>query len=275
MTSNRDPLGNFRQCFGAPRALIGVLHVGALPGTPRAHDTIDALIDIALTEAKIYRDAGFTALVIENTHDRPYLKGTVGPEITAAMTVIAREVKREVALPLGIQVLAGANREAIAVAHASGADFIRAEGFVFAHVADEGVIESCAADLLRYRRAIGADRVLVFTDIKKKHSAHAITADVSIVETAKAAEFFLADGVIVTGVSTGEPASPDEVRDVAESVRMPVLVGSGITPANLPQFATAHGFIVGSSVKQGSVWSNPMDVEAVRAVAGAFAGLRV
>jgi membrane complex biogenesis BtpA family protein len=275
MTSNRDPLDNFRECFGAPRALIGVLHVGALPGTPRAHDTVDALIDIALTEAKIYRDAAFTALAIENTHDRPYLKGAVGPEITAAMTAIAREVKREIALPLGIQVLAGANREAIAVAHASGADFIRAEGFVFAHVADEGVIESCAGDLLRYRRAIGAERVLVFTDIKKKHSAHAITADVSIVETAKAAEFFLADGVIVTGVSTGEPASPDEVRDVAESVRMPVLVGSGITPANLSRFASAHGFIVGSSVKQGGVWSNPMDVEAVRAVAGAFAGLRV
>jgi membrane complex biogenesis BtpA family protein len=275
MTSNRDPLDNFRACFAAPRALIGVLHVGALPGTPRAHDRIDALIDLALTEATIYRDAGFTALVIENTHDRPYQKGAVGPEITAAMTAIAREVKREIALPLGIQVLAGANREALAVAHATGADFIRAEGFVFAHVADEGVIEACAADLLRYRRAIGADRVLVFTDIKKKHSAHAITADVSITETAKAAEFFLADGVIVTGISTGEPASPDEVRDVAESVQMPVMVGSGITPANLPRFATAHGFIVGSSVKQGGVWSNPIDVEAVRAVAGAFTQLSV
>ena len=278
MTSNRrtrsDPLSAFRECFGAPRALIGVLHVGALPGTPRAFQSIEALIDTALTEARIYRDAGFTALAIENTHDRPYLKGGVGPEITAAMTAFAREVKREISLPLGIQVLAGANREALAVAHASGADFIRAEGFVFAHVADEGVIESCAADLLRYRRAIGAEHVLVFTDIKKKHSAHAITADVSIVETAKAAEFFLADGVIVSGVSTGEPASPNEVHDVAHSVRAPVLVGSGITPANIQQFASAHGFIVGSSVKQGGVWSNQLDPAAVRSVARAFDGLR-
>jgi membrane complex biogenesis BtpA family protein len=270
----KEPRSAFRECFGAPRALIGVLHVGALPGTPQARLSIDDLIELALTEANIYRDAGFTALAIENTHDRPYLKGGVGPEITAAMTAIAREVKREIGLPLGIQVLAGANREAIAVAHASGADFIRAEGFVFAHVADEGVIESCAAELLRYRRAIGAERVLVFTDIKKKHSAHAITADVSIVETAKAAEFFLADGVIVTGASTGEPASPDEVHDVARGVRVPVLVGSGITPANLQQFASAHGFIVGSSVKEGGVWWNPIDREAVRAVAGAFGELR-
>ena len=197
-------------------------------------------------------------------HDRPYLKGGVGPEITAAMTAIAREVKRETGLVLGIQVLAGANREALAIAHASGADFVRVEGFVYAHVADEGVIESCAGELLRYRRAIGAERVLVFADIKKKHGAHAITADVSIVETAKAAEFFLADGVIVTGAATGEPASPDEVRDVVRAVRVPVLVGSGITPANLAQFSTAHGFIVGSSVKQGGVWCNPLDRDAVR-----------
>jgi membrane complex biogenesis BtpA family protein len=250
-----------------------MLHLGALPGTPAASQSIETLIEAALTEAKIYKDAGFTALAIENMHDRPYLKGGVGPEITAAMTALARDVKRETGLPLGVQVLAAANREALAIAHAAGADFVRVEGFVYAHVADEGVIESSAGDLLRYRRAIGAERVLVFADIKKKHSAHAITADVSIVETAKAAEFFLADGVIVTGASTGEPASPDEVRDVVRAARVPVLVGSGVTAANLPQFSTAHGLIVGSSVKQGGVWCNPLDRDAARAVARAFAGL--
>ena len=267
----RDALSIFSACFGAPRALIGMLHLGALPGTPSASHSVETLIQLALTEARIYRDAGFTALAIENMHDRPYLKGGVGPEITAAMTALAREVKRDTGLALGIQVLAGANREALAIAHASGADFVRVEGFVYAHVADEGVIESCAGELLRYRRAIGAERVLIFADIKKKHAAHAITADVTLVETAKAAEFFLADGVIVTGPTTGEPASADEVRDVAQAVRAPVLVGSGVTPANLARFSTAHGFIVGSSVKQGGVWCNPLDRDAVRALAGAFA----
>src|SRR5437879_11621759 len=107
---------------------------------------------------------------------------------------------------MGVQVPAAANREALAVALACGADFVRGEGFVFAHVADEGLIESSAGDLLRYRRAIGAGEVRVFADIKKKHAAHALTADVDLVETAHAAEFFLADAVIVTGPSTGRPA---------------------------------------------------------------------
>ena len=270
-----DTLAAFHQCFGASRALIGVLHVGALPGTPSAVRPIDTLIRQMLDEARIYRDAGFTALVIENMHDRPYLKGGVGPEITAAMTALAREAKRETGLVIGIQVLAGANREAIAVAHAGGADFVRVEGFVFAHVADEGLIESCAGGLLRYRRAIGAERVLVFADIKKKHSAHAITEDVSITETARAAEFFLADGVIVSGAATGVPASPDEVRDVAEAVSVPVLVGSGITAGNLECYASAHGFIVGSSVKRAGLWSNALDADAVHAVVGAFHQLSV
>jgi uncharacterized protein len=271
--AGKEALTAFRDCFGAPRALVGMLHLGALPGTPSASHSVETVIQQTLAEARIYRDAGFTALAIENMHDRPYLKGGVGPEITAAMTAVAREVKRETGLVLGIQVLAAANREALAIAHASGADFVRVEGFAFAHVADEGVIESCAGDLLRYRRAIGAERVLVFADIKKKHSAHAITADVSIVETARAAEFFLADGVIVTGATTGEPASPEEVRGVVGAVRVPVLVGSGITPANLSRFTTARGFIVGSSVKEGGVWCNPIDREAVQALAGAFAEL--
>jgi uncharacterized protein len=271
--ADKNALSTFAERFGARRALIGVLHAGALPGTPSGCYPIEQLIEHTIAEARIYRDAGFTGLILENTHDRPYLKATVGPEITAAMTALAQEVKRETGLALGIQVLAGANREAIAIAHAAGADYVRVEGFVFAHVADEGVIESCAGELLRYRRAIGAGRVLIFADIKKKHSAHAITADVSVVETARAAEFFLADGVIVSGVSTGEPASPDEVRDVAGTVGVPVLVGSGITAANLTRYSTAHAFVVGSSVKQGGVWTNPLDPDAVHAVADAFAGL--
>ena len=268
-----DPNSLFRERFRASRVLIGMLHVGALPGTPTANHSVDQLIQQMVAEARVYRDAGFTALAIENMHDRPYRKGGVGPEVTAAMTVVGREVKRETGLPLGVQVLAGANREALAVAHAIGAEFVRVEGFVFAHLADEGLIESCAGELLRYRRQIGAERVLVFADIKKKHSAHAITADVSLAETAQAAEFFLADGVIVTGAATGAEASDADVLAVRQAVSLPVLVGSGITPANLSRFVAASGFIVGSSVKQGGRWDRALDPEAVRAVARAFAAL--
>ena len=256
--------------FDAPRALIGMIHVGALPGTPAATRAIDAIVDDAIAEAQVYRDAGFNALMIENMHDVPYMKGGVGPEITAAMAVIARELQYEVELPVGIQVLAGANHEALAAALAGNASFIRAEGFVFGHVADEGWIEASAGPLLRYRREIGASHIRVFADIKKKHSAHAVTADVDLVETARAAEFFRADGVIVTGAATGRAADQAEVESVARAVGVPVFVGSGISPENLAQFAAADGFIVGSSVKHAGLWSNALDRTRVEAVARAF-----
>lgn len=256
--------------FGASRALLGVVHVRALPGTPAARDSVTAIVDHAVKEARLYAGAGFHGVVIENMHDRPYLKRRVGPEIVAAMTAVGREVRRAAALPLGVQILAGANREALAVAHACDAAFVRVEGFVFAHVADEGLIESDAGELLRYRRAIGADAVSVFTDVKKKHSAHAITADVDIAETARAAEFFLADGVVVSGRSTGLAADPDEVSAVAGAVSIPTLVGSGITPKNIHAYADADAFIVGSALKRGGAWSAPIDPARLRALVKAF-----
>lgn len=259
--------------FGVPRALIAMIHVRALPGTPAADADLDAVIATAVSEARAYRDAGVHALMIENMFDRPFLAAAVGPEIVAAMTAVGREVRREVGLPLGVQVLAGANRESLAVALACGAAFIRAEAYVYAHVADEGLLQADAGPLLRYRRAIGADRVRVFADVKKKHAAHAVTADVSVVETARAAEFALADAVIVTGIATGSAADPAEVRAVRAAVTIPTLVGSGVTPENLERYAAADGFIVGSSLKQGGVWSNALDPDRVRALARAVARL--
>jgi membrane complex biogenesis BtpA family protein len=201
------------------------------------------------------------------------LRGTIGPEIVAAMTAVGREVKREVALPLGVQVLAAANREALAVALACGGAFVRVEAFVFAHVADEGLLQAGAGELLRYRRAIGADHIKVYADIKKKHAAHALTADLDLVETARAAEFSLADGVIVTGVATGREAEPAEVQAVGAAVGVPTFVGSGISHLNLARYGAADGYIVGSSVKRDGVWSGALDSARVQALSRAFGTL--
>ena len=265
-----DAAGLVSALFGAPRALVGMLHLPALPGTPAARLPLDGLLEATVAEARLYAAAGFHGLMIENMHDRPYLKGAVGPEVVAAMAVVGREVRRAVPLPLGVQVLAGANREALAVALACGASFARLEGFVFAHVADEGLIEAGAGELLRYRRAIGAEGIRVFADVKKKHAAHALTADVSLAETARAAEFFLADGVIVSGSATGQPTDPADVEAVARAVRVPTFVGSGVSPANLSAYGTADAFIVGSSLKRDGLWSNPLEPARLDALVRAF-----
>lgn len=255
--------------FGVPRALIGCVHVAALPGSPEYRGDIDAIIAQAVADARAYHAAGFDGLIIENMHDRPYLAGAVGPETVAAMAAVGREVARVAPLPLGVQILAAANREALAVALACGASFVRVEAFVFAHVADEGTLESTAGELLRYRANLRADHIRVFADIKKKHAAHAITADVDLVETAHAAAFFQADGVIVTGVSTGRHTDPNDVRTVAQAVSIPVMVGSGLTPEGLRAFPDATGLIVGSWAKRDGDWRQPVDEHRARALVDA------
>jgi uncharacterized protein len=251
--------------FRAPKPVIAMIHVGALPGTPAHAEPLRVLERAALREAALYRDAGVDGVMLENMHDTPYLRGRAGPEIVAAMTVIARAVKEAVQLPCGVQVLAAANLEAMAVAHAAGLDFIRAEGFAFAHVADEGIIQSCAAELLRYRRALGADRVQVWADVKKKHSSHAITSDVGIGETAHAVEFMRGDAVIVTGAVTGQAPRPDDVLAVRGATRLPVLLGSGVTAENVAGFLPhCDGVIVGSEFKQAGHWAGPLDPRRVR-----------
>lgn len=261
--------------FAKPKPVIGMIHVGALPGTPANTQGMNELVTQAIGEARLYRDAGIDGIGIENMHDVPYLRGRVGPEIVAAMTVIGQAVKSESNLPVGVQILAAANIEAMAVAHAAGLDFIRAEGYAFAHVADEGYIESSAGRLLRYRKQIGAERVQVWADIKKKHSAHAITADVGLGLTAEAVEFMRADSVIVTGNVTGSPPSLVDIEEAKTFCRIPVLLGSGITMENIVAFyPAADGFIVGSYFKAAGHWTNTVDPARVERFMQAITKLR-
>jgi uncharacterized protein len=254
----------FTSLFPNRKPIIGVIHVGALPGTPAAAQRMSELVGQATREAELYRAGGVDAVMIENMHDVPYLRGSVGPEIVAAMAVIGQAVKTVCGLPVGVQILAGANLAALAVAHAAGLDLIRVEGYVFAHVADEGWIESSAAELLRYRRLIGAEQVQVWADVKKKHAAHAVTTDISLGETCTAVEFMRGAAVIVSGSATGRPPSLADVREAKTHCRLPVILGSGVTAENVSGFFPhADGFIIGSYFKTDGHWSAPVDAQRV------------
>lgn len=251
--------------FNRKCSMIGMVHLQPMPGAAGYSGNLERIMSAAIDESLTYKKNGFDAIMIENMHDAPYRKGYVDPETTAAMAVVATGIKRETQMPLGIQLLAGANIECLAAAIASASDFIRVEGFVFAHVGDEGVHESSAAELIRRRWSLQAERIKIFADIKKKHSAHAITSDVSLVDTAKAAEFFKADGVIVTGAYTGDAPAPKEVENVRGAVGCHVLVGSGVDVNNVDRYMPhADAIIIGSSMKVDGRWQNAIDTERVK-----------
>ena len=247
------------------KTFIGVIHVDALPGTPRNRLSVNEIIELALKEAQQYKDSGLDAIILENMHDVPYLNNNAGPEIISSMSVIASAVRMKIDLPIGIQILAGANKEALAVAHCCNLNFIRVENFAYAHIADEGYMESCAGELLRYRKTIGAENIAIFTDVKKKHSSHSITADISLEEAVHTYEFFLSDGIIITGNSTGIKPDTADLISASSATELPLLIGSGITLENITDYwDLADGFIIGSHFKENGVWSNKLSTDRVQ-----------
>ena len=229
---------------------------------------MEAIYAQALADAEAYVTGGVHGLIIENHGDIPFLKpGDIGPETAAHLAVITDRVRRACAVPLGINVLANAAIPALAVARAGGASFIRVNQWANAYVANEGIIEGEAAKALRYRAALQAHEIKIFADVHVKHGAHAIVADRPIGELTRDVEFFHADAVIATGQRTGDSATMVEIDTIRAATSLPLLVGSGVTKANIAAIlARTDGVIVASSLKRDGVWWNPVELQRVKAL---------
>ena len=254
--------------FGRPnRALIGVVHLLPLPGSPEfAGGGVEPIYARALADARAYAQGGFDGLIVENHGDIPFSKPEdIGPETAAHMAVAAERVRRETGLPIGVNVLANAALHALAVASAAGARFVRVNQWANAYVANEGLIEGAAARAMRYRSLLRAQDVKIFADAHVKHGAHAIVQDRPIAELVRDVEFFNADAVIFTGQRTGHAADLDYLRKVRAAASLPTLVGSGVDPGNVADILSiVDGVIVASALKTDGRWWNPVDAERAR-----------
>jgi membrane complex biogenesis BtpA family protein len=263
--------------FGRHKAVVGVIHLRALPGAPEYRgDAMQTLVDFALAEAACYAAGGVDGLIVENHGDIPFAKpDRIGPETVASMAVIADAVRRASGLPIGVNVLANGALVALAVAKASGAAFVRVNQWSNAYVANEGLVEGAAGEAMRYRAWLHARDVKIFADVHVKHGAHAITADRPIHELARDNEFFDADVAIVTGQRTGDAATTEELEAVASGTALPVVVGSGVTSENVGDILRiADGVIVASALKLDGVWWNPVDPDRLRHFMGCVAMAR-
>jgi membrane complex biogenesis BtpA family protein len=246
-----------------------------LPGSPRYDGNDDRILAQALSDLHHYKEAGVDALVLENSHDLPYIKPPLPAEAIRLLQKIANAVRKRFDGPIGLQMLEAANEAALEIACKADLDFMRVEGFVFAHVGGAGLIEGCAGKLLRLRKKLGCEHIKVFGDVKKKHCSHALTGDLDILDEVKQAEFFLVDGVIVTGARTAEPPSVAELRRVKKHAHVPVLIGSGITRKNLQTYLPlADGFIVGSTFREGGRFLGMLERKRLDGFMEAFRSLR-
>jgi hypothetical protein len=255
-------------------SVIGMVHLPALPGAPGFDGDREAVRERALADARALDAGGVDALLVENFGDAPFYPGRVPAHVVASMTDLVGRVARTVEVPVGVNVLRNDARAALSVAAATGASFVRVNVHVGARVTDQGLVEGRAHETARLREELDAD-VSVFADVGVKHSA-ALGRDDVVAEAREAVERGLADGIVVSGSATGAETESGELERVAalgDELDVPVLVGSGVTPATVREaLDTADGTIVGTALKEGGETTAPVDPERVVSLVSAAHG---
>lgn len=247
-----------RDVFGKDKVAIGMVHLPALPGAPLydASTGIAGIRDRATADLEALQAAGFDAVMFCNENDRPYVF-TAGIETVAAMSAVIAELRPVVSVPFGVDVLWDP-RAALAVAKATGADFVR-EIFTGAYASDFGIWNTAVGETLRYRRQIDATGVRILTNVSAEFAAplgdrrlDVVARGVSLIS--------LADAVCLSGSMTGTSIDLGQLKEVRAALPDGVLfANTGVNEDTVQEILTvADGVIVGTSVKVDGITWHPV-----------------
>ncbi len=243
--------------FGARRkAVIGMVHIGALPGTPLydAAGGMAKLIDDAGRDIEALQAGGIHAVMFGNENDRPYrLKAP--EEGIAAMTAVVMALKPSLKVPFGVNYLWDPVAS-VAIGCAAGAAFVR-EIFTGLFASDMGMWEPDCAGALRLRRNLGRSDLKLLFNINAEFASSLDTRPIEL--RARSAVFSsLADAILVSGPLTGQAVDGSDLRKVKGAVTtVPVFANTGVTLDNVRDIlGVADGCIVGTHFKvDGNTWN--------------------
>lgn len=256
---NADRKEELELLFGIGKYVIGMVHLLPLPGSPRWAGQMADVLKRAVSDAQALEERGIDGLIVENFGDVPFCKERVKAHTISAMTLAVEAVRDVVHIPVGVNVLRNDSKSALAIASTTGAEFIRVNVHTGAMITDQGIIEGNAHESLRYRKELDTD-TKILADVLVKHATP--LGSQSIEQAARDTVYRgLADAIIITGAGTGEPTDVDDLAKAKNSVPdYPVLVGSGVHEGNIANMLSiADGVIVGTSLKEDGITTNPVD----------------
>jgi uncharacterized protein len=251
----------FRKIFGDTKPVIGMVHFGALPGSPLHDDDagLDGLVAGVAKDLAALQAAGFDAVMFGNENDRPY-EFAVDIASTATMAYAIGRLRPEITVPFGINVLWDP-MSSIALAAATGATFVR-EIFTGTYASDMGTWTPDAGKAMRYRDRLGRSDLALLYNISAEF-AYSLDRR-SLADRARSAVFSsIPDAILVSGAITGEAAAMSDLEAVKRVLPdTPVLANTGVRHDTVADvLRVADGCIVGSSLKvDGDTW-NPVDPE--------------
>ncbi len=253
-------MSNIKNIFNTEYPVIGMIHFGPLLGYSSSFN-VDIVLKDALADLASLEKGGVDAVMIENNYDTPH-KIKVGPETVATMTYLLSEISKHTKLPLGVSVLWNDYEAALSIAKICGAKFVRVPVFVDEVETSYGRVIGNPQDVLKYRKFIEAEDILLLTDIHVKHAQ--ILTDLDILGTAKLANRHGSDGLIVTGKWTGDAPDIMQLSQLSDALpTTPIFVGSGASAENIKHLAPyITGVIVSTALKEGAARNDEINIKA-------------
>lgn len=254
------------QTLGRRKAILGMIHLQPLPGTPfHEPGTFPQILATAVESARNLDRGGADGCLVQ-TVDRVYTTGEESdPARTTAIALIVNAIVQATSadFQVGVQVMANALKASLAIAKVAGGTYIRAGALVGATMSTYGLIEAHPHDVMTYRTSIDATTIKIIAEIDSMHfqwlGQSKPTADI-----AAAARRVGADAVAVS--------HPDEstVLDMIASVKaavpgLPVILAGNTNHTNAARLmAAADGAFVGSCLERGG-WGGQIDLDRVKA----------
>lgn len=259
--------------FNITPFIIGMIHLKPLPGSPRFAG-MDGVISSALYDMQELQEGGVDGLMVENLGDAPYYKDPSSNPLTVSyMSSVICRLKERSRLPIGVNLLRNGCSGALAIASAFDLGYIRVNVLTEAYVTDQGIIEGCAADLLRLRAQIGS-KVIILADVHVKHAYPLFNRGIEEA-IADATERGMADAVVISGERTGKPPDVSVIKRVRDEFpHLQIIIGSGLTPQNVEMLRYVDGAIVGTYFKEGGNIEAPVSRGRVKELLRAARGIR-
>jgi uncharacterized protein len=260
--------------FSRPKPIIGMAHLGPLPGAP-GYDPeggIDALIDSAAADLEKLQAGEVDAIMFGNEGDRPYVLQAPA-EGLAAMSAIVAALKPMLKVPFGVDYLWDPYAT-VALAVATGASFAR-EVFTGVYAADMGLWQPDCAGALRLRARLRREDLKLLFNVNAEFAAPVDTRPIE--RRAESAVFSSrADVICVSGPLTGQPVDHSDLKKVKAAVLgTPVFANTGVTIDNVAAILeVADGCVVGTHFKVDSNTWNPVDGQRVKRFMDRVAELR-
>lgn len=239
-------------------------HLQPMPGDPYydAEKGMDYVVEMARHDLLGLQEGGVDAVMFSNEFSLPYLT-KVRPVTSAAMARIIGELKSDIKIPYGVNVLWDPYAS-IDLAAATDAVFIR-EIMSGVYASDFGLWDTNAGEVARHKLEVGCKDLKLFFNIVPEAARYLVERDIT--EIAKTTVFnHHPDALCVSGLTAGAETDSQILCRVKDTVPdTAVFCNTGCRINNIDrQLQYADGAVVGTTFKVDGKFENLVDTKRVK-----------